>query len=124
MICFDIIEDEVVLKCKHKMCKKCLKQLHAMKCPYCRSNMITTQNVNKVISNIIQKVLEYEQNKKKCDQILQTIDKLYERVHKNEMTVSELTRQILLTMMNISNCDVVKQIINEETYSSVININY
>jgi GTPase SAR1 family protein len=116
------MEEEVVLDCGHKMCRNCIEKLHSMICPYCRRNMITNKNVNKVITNIIQKVLEQEQDKIKCNQIIQSIDELYE--HRAEISVSELTKNILITMMNISNINIVKQIIKEETCISVIDKNY
>ena len=124
MVCLDTMKNEVVLKCGHKMCKECLKQLYVMTCPYCRSNMITSQNINKVITNIINKVIENEPDNMKCNQISRSIDELYGCLNRKEITVLELTKQILTTMMDISDITEVKRIIKEETYISVIDKNY
>jgi hypothetical protein len=124
MVCLDPMINKVTLKCNHEMCRGCLEKLNVMICPYCRRNIITNQTVDKLMSNIINKVLENEQDKAKCTQILQKIDELYECLYRTEITVSELTINILTCMMDISDSDTVKRIIKEETCLSVIDMNY
>ena len=122
-ICFET-NDSFELECKHKICKGCIKQFNCFTCPYCRRIMIANRNVNKVMNNIINKVLQDEENEIKCNQIIQTIMELYECFNRGEITIPELTQNILTSMMNISNIERVKQIIHTETYMSIIDENY
>ena len=86
--------------------------------------MITEKNVPKIMEGILYKVKENEKNPLKRKQIDDTIEFLNSRVKKNEITNSECTREILLSMINISDSDVVNMIIRTESCLSIIDDTY
>ena len=122
-ICMNDMVGKITFKCGHGVCRSCVKELYSttnvVTCPYCRKYLVTdNQTVNRVLSNTIDRLKK--DDTRLTDLIEANILFLKQRLDRSEITNSEYTSNIIWKLMELTSQDLIKKMINEETYLSMI----
>ena len=59
-ICYEDVDEQLILPCKHKLCLTCINKMNSFECPFCRNNFKTALNKiqTKIINNNLNKIKE------------------------------------------------------------------